>query len=336
MIAYLLQGDVRVCLDGIENDSVDCCITSPPYFGLRDYGCPGQMGMEPTPEAFVAGMVSVFHEVKRVLKPEGTLWLNIGDSYARAGGWSDNPGLSGTKRGESGRARTNQQEGCNGQRLPPGLKQKDLIGIPWMLAFALRADGWYLRQDIIWHKPSPMPESVTDRCTKSHEYVFLLSKSERYFYDHEAVKEDAVKGAAGSNFHTGKTGEHQLGWASTKPRIDAANRKALGTNSSQTIVDGKRNRRDVWTIPTKPFKGAHFAVMPEALVEPCLLAGCPEGGTVLDPFSGSGTVGVVAHQHGRNYVGCELNPAYVQISHDRLRAAGAEVQYPFAEPEATA
>lgn len=311
---HVITGDALQSLQVMPAESVDCCVTSPPYFGLRDYGHEGQMGLEESPEAYVHAQVGLFREVCRVLKPMGTLWLNLGDTYVR----SPNKGGSGPggKNADysdtyttAQSARVGSIDGAVGRADRPGsrasdpsLKTKDLIGIPWRVAFALQADGWYLRSDIIWAKPNPMPESVTDRPTKSHEYLFLLTKSERYYFDHEAIKEDAVRGAAGSTFNTGKTAEHQLGRSSTAERVE----------------DGKRNRRDVWTIPTKPFKGAHFAVMPEALVEPCILAGCPEGGTVLDPFTGSGTVGAVALRLGRRFIGCELNPDYAEMAQRRI------------------
>ena len=281
---------------------MDTCITSPPYWGLRDYGHAGQLGLEPTPEAYVQAMVEVFREVRRVLKPNGTLWLNLGDSYARNGGTGDcgpNAQVGSTKRGVQER----------NTKAPDGLKPKDLVGIPWRVAFALQSDGWYLRQDIIWHKPNPMPESVMDRCTKAHEYVFLMAKSEKYFYDHEAVKEPAVHAGENVTNKNGKNG--QMGeYGATRSGF---------MKPEGVLVGDKRNRRDVWTIPTKPFKGAHFAVMPEALVEPCILAGCPVGGLVLDPFTGSGTVGAVAVRLGRRFIGTELNPEYIAIAEDRIR-----------------
>ena len=278
------------------------CVTSPPYFGLRDYGHEGQIGLEETPEEYVSKLVEVFREVKRVLKDDGTLWLNIGDSYARTGGTDRK--VSASALVGSTRNTMEQMSDRTSKASVLGLKDKDLIGIPWMLAFALRADGWYLRQDIIWHKPNPMPESVKDRCTKAHEYVFLLSKSERYLFDSEAMREDAVKGAAGSSFNTGKTATHQMGRSSDKERVD----------------DGKRNRRSVWTIATRPYKGAHFATFPPALIEPCILAGSRPGDIILDPFMGSGTTAAVAIQHGRKYIGCEINPEYQPLQQSRLDA----------------
>lgn len=295
------------CLDHLEfmpDNSVNCCVTSPPYFGLRDYGMDGQIGLEQTPEEYVDKMVEVFREVRRVLRDDGTLWLNIGDSYAGSGGAGNQykPGgiaKTGTNAPSTWSAEYKTKPVT--QRLA-GFKSKDLIGIPWMLAFALRTDGWYLRQEIIWHKPNPMPESVKDRCTKAHEQIFLLSKSPRYYFDSEAMKEDAVKGAAGSTFNKGKTADHQLGRSSDKERVD----------------DGKRNRRSVWSVATRPYKGAHFATFPPALIEPCILAGCPVGGVVLDPFGGSGTTAGVAVAHGRKAIICELNPEYGKLMPDRV------------------
>ena len=294
----ILRGDVREMLGQLADCSIQSCVTSPPYWGLRDYGHDGQIGLEQTPDEYVAEMVAVFREVRRVLKDDGVLWLNLGDSYSGSG--KGPAGNLGAKHNER------HLENKHSAIVPDGLKPKDLVGIPWRVAFALQADGWWLRQDIIWHKPNPMPESVTDRCTKSHEYLFLLTKSAKYYFDNEAIKEDAK-------------------WSSDK-RAGAGrltyNGKRQGTNGTGqeafvSIVD-KRNRRSVWTIPTKPFRGAHFAVMPEALVEPCILATSREGDTVLDPFLGSGTVGLVAQRHNRRWVGCELNPEYAKIAEERI------------------
>jgi DNA modification methylase len=289
-------GDVLTKIAEIGDKTVDTCVTSPPYWGLRDYNNDGQIGLEQDPNEYVEKMVQVFREVKRVLKDEGTLWLNIGDSYSGSG--KGPAGNLGKKHNER------HLEHKTGGLVPEGTKPKDLVGIPWMLAFALRADGWYLRQDIIWAKPNPMPESVKDRCTKSHEYVFLLSKSPKYYFDSEAIKEDGVipagtKGAKGSAERQGIPG------VNARPPV-------------YKIYDGKRNKRDVWFVKTKPFPGAHFAVMPEELVEPCVLAGSPAGGLVLDPFTGSGTVGVVSLRNERNFVGIELNPDYAQIARERI------------------
>jgi len=292
--AKIIIGDVRTALQLVPDQSVQTCITSPPYWGLRDYDEGDQIGLEETPQQYVDQMVQVFRQVWRVLKDDGTLWLNIGDSYSGSGkGPAGNLGATHNER---------HMEYKHSAIVPDGLKPKDLVGIPWRLAFALQADGWYLRQDIIWSKPNPMPESVTDRCTKSHEYVFLLTKSRQYFYDHEAIKEPS----------TGKSGT----WSEKTHKA----RIGHGTFNKEYIpaADGLRNKRDVWTVNTKPFKGAHFAVMPEALVEPCILAGSAAGDTVLDPFTGSGTVGMVALRHNRNFVGTELNPEYAELAVNRI------------------
>jgi len=373
----LLQGDCLQQLATLPAASVQCCVTSPPYWGLRDYGTAGQLGLEATPDEYVANMVAVFSAVRRVLRDDGTLWLNLGDSY----------------NGSSGSGGATQKQTTNagsfhnaGIRLAPGLKPKDLVGIPWRVAFALQADGWYLRQDIIWHKPNPMPESVTDRCTKAHEYIFLLTKSARYYYDNEAVKEPVSEVSL-------KRAEY--GWDCDRPSTKNA---SMGGNGIHTEKMGERfvnpagrNKRSVWTVTTKPFKGAHFATFPPDLIEPCILAGtsqrgeCPKCGKawvrvteredkrhwterneytktsryalgdngsgrndgradfksagfitggwraqcecglepvpqiVLDPFSGAGTTGVVAVQHGRRYVGIELNPDYLEMSRKRIQ-----------------
>ena len=287
------------------------CVTSPPYYGLRDYGHEGQIGLEETPEEYIAAMVEVFRCVWDVLEDDGTLWLNIGDSYARAGGWSDNHGLDGVPRGESGRAVSGiSANGGKSQKLAGGYKEKDLIGIPWMLAFALRADGWYLRQDIIWHKPNPMPESVQDRCTKAHEYIFLMSKSQKYHYDHEAIK-DPVKQDWGTRDRT--DGKYHNEGSGLQPHG--------GLEKSYEMA----NKRSVWTVNTKPYAGAHFAVFPSDLIEPCILAGAPVGGIVLDPFMGSGTTAQVAQNLGRKYLGCELNPEYEALQKKRLSQLSLEL-----------
>jgi DNA modification methylase len=306
MSVKVLLGDCRQTLKTIADCSIQTCVTSPPYFGLRDYGHEGQMGLEPTPEEFVAELVSVFREVHRVLRDDGTLWMNLGDSYAGSGKgrWADGnsyaTGKQATHKGTT--------EGKLIKAVTPDCKSKDLIGIPWMVAFALRADGWYLRQDIIWHKPNPMPESVTDRCTKAHEYIFLLSKSPQYYFDHKAIQEPAI--------HAGKT----LKYDESKYR-DQNGKPKKGYETHVTgnrEIKDKRNKRSVWTVTTKPFKGAHFATFPQDLIEPCILAGCPEGGTVLDPFGGSGTTGLVANNLGRNALLCEISQNYVDIMKDRL------------------
>ena len=277
-INQIICGDALEVLKTFEDENIDCCITSPPYWGLRDYGVEGQLGLENTPEEYVAKMVDIFREVKRVLKKEGTLWLNLGDSYAGSGRGRDADGTWNPGKGESkqetnhgaitGRAVNYKsfskkliEEGAIGNawvKPPPGLKQKDLVGIPWRVAFALQADGWYLRQDIIWSKPNPMPESVTDRCTKSHEYIFLMSKSPKYYFDNEAIREksNVVWNSARSSFHF-------------DPDIDKE----------------YRNKRSVWTITTKPYSEAHFATFPENLIISMVKAGCPPDGIVLDPSS---------------------------------------------------
>ena len=303
----------RWAADGLK---AQMCVTSPPYFGLRDYGVDGQIGLEQTPEEYIAAMVEVFRCVRDVLADDGTLWVNIGDSYAggnTGGKWREGSARADGDVREDGHSRRNR----NGNGAVSGCKPKDLIGIPWMLAFALRTDGWYLRQDIIWHKPNPMPESVRDRCTKAHEYIFLLSKSERYFFDSEAVKEDAVRGHAGSDFRKGKTAIHQENRVSQAERTD----------------DGKRNRRSVWSVATKPYAGAHFATFPEKLIEPCILAGSRPGDIVLDPFMGSGTTAAVALQHGRQYLGCELNAEYGALQAERINEAAEAVAEAAAQPD---
>lgn len=360
--ATILVGNVLDRLREVPDNSVQTCITSPPYLGLRDYGTAfwtggdescehvqdasktkkfgneafnenrpsreetktkgyyfdeecglcgavredDQIGLESSPEEYVENLVEVFRHVWRVLADDGTLWLNLGDTYHSAGNRSQSP----DRKYPNGRVlRTVAID-----KSIEDLKPKDLVGIPWRVAFALQADGWYLRQDIIWAKPNPMPESVTDRCTKSHEYLFLLSKSPQYVYDHEAIKEDAVTSGRVGTFGGEKARQTEI--AENDPRY-----RAGAEQWGRTItVSDKRNKRSVWTVPTKPFKGAHFAVMPEALVEPCVLAGSSEGDTVLDPFTGSGTVGVVSLRHGRNFIGCELNPDYASIAESRIES----------------
>lgn len=302
----ILEGDCRQTLKSLPDESVHCCVTSPPYFGLRDYGCEDQIGLEQTPDAFVEELVAVFREVKRVLRNDGTLWLNLGDSYAAQGGChagrSDQQGVGAKRVLESG-------AGDKGNRTPPaGVKAKDLIGIPWRVAFALQADGWYLRQDIIWHKPNPMPESVQDRCTKAHEYIFLLSKSARYFYDIKSVMEPVASGTVARLSQP--TISQQVG-SDRVPRKTNGNMKAVGSTET-------RNRRSVWTVTTKPYSGAHFATFPPDLIEPCILAGSPRGGFVLDPFGGSGTTAQVAMENNRSAILCELNPEYVGLINERL------------------
>ena len=302
----ILTGDCRDMLPTMDAESVNCCVTSPPYYGLRDYGVEGQIGMEETPAAYVKKMVEVFRDVKRVLQDDGTLWLNLGDSYAGSG--------KGAWNTHDVQKEVYVPKPCEPQSRcrTPDCKPKDLIGIPWRVAFALQADGWYLRQDIIWSKPNPMPESVTDRCTKSHEYIFLLSKSPKYYFDAASIAEPCTCSVTDNSIKFGgnKYGESQD--------------KHHATYSGNVYTQKQtRNKRDVWVISTQPFSGAHFATYPEELVRNCILAGCPAGGTVLDPFSGSGTTGKVAHDLGREYIGIELNPAYAEASKKRI---GAHIQ----------
>jgi len=377
----IFQGNSMTVLPQLDSQSVNCCVTSPPYWGLRDYGtssrdggdsectheptqewidhnlnakpafgngagtqsaaakkrwyksdgsCPrcgavridDQLGLESTPEEYVEKIVKVFSGVKRVLRDDGTLWLNLGDSYASGKGTCFNPGG-----GESSLGKERKDAGVHpldrGNKstlAASGLKPKDLVGIPWRVAFALQADGWYLRSDIIWHKPNPMPESVTDRPTKSHEYIFLLSKGPKYYYDHEAIAEDSIGDYHGSRFDTGKTAIHQLNRSSGKTRVhgNLSGRSDGGGGCNKPNQD-TRNKRTVWTVPTQPLKAAHFATFPPDLIKPCILAGCPKGGVVIDPFSGAGTSIMVAKERNRKGVGIELNPEYIEIAVKRLR-----------------
>ena len=299
----LFNGNCLDKLKDLEKQSINTCVTSPPYWGLRDYGVTNQLGSEETPEAFVENLVKVFREVKRVLRDDGTVWLNLGDSYCGTGhkGHHTDP---------------KHKEGRNAQKIAlnnkiKGLKSKDLVGIPWRVAFALQDDGWYLRQDIIWHKPNPMPEPVKDRCTKAHEYIFLLSKNKKYYYDYEAIKEP-------SKF------QYKGRYGPVKPSsVGKKNKELLGFEirdglKNMTGSYPTKNKRSVWTVTTKPFKGAHFATFPMDLIEPCVLAGCPEGGVVLDPFAGSGTVGLVANQNNRDSILIELNSDYNKLIEERF------------------
>jgi DNA modification methylase len=295
----ILIGDCLEVLRGLPDGMAQTCVTSPPYYGLRDYGHAGQIGLEETPDAYVARLAEVFREVRRVLRDDGTLWLNLGDTYSAYNG----------NRGPSQSISGNINDAVPALPSGSGLtvkdcKPKDLLGIPWMVAFALRADGWWLRQDIIWHKPNPMPESVTDRCTKAHEYVFLLTKSARYFYDAAAIAEESERGDAGSRFDQGKTAQHQLDRQASGARID----------------DGRRNARSVWPIATQPYGGAHFATMPPALAERCIKAGSKPSDMVLDPFGGAGTTGLVADRLGRSATLIELNPEYARLAREHITA----------------
>lgn len=345
----LIQGECLKKLQELPDKSVHCCVTSPPYWGLRDFGHPDQIGLEKTPEEFIAKIVAVFCEVHRVLRDDGTCWINMGDSYY--GSWGNYGG--GQRGAMDGIER--QRKIISGSRVAdrawigrerekpvttykhPVLKPKDMVGMPWRIAFALQAEGWYLRCDIIWSKPNPMPESVKDRPTKAHEYIFLLSKSSKYYYDHEAIKEpttgnahdrgkgvnpkaktpegwDTGDGNHGTIHKHGRGSMHQ-----TRPRQSPSWSAAV----KHSVND--RNKRSVWTIPTKAYPEAHFATFPPQLIEPCILAGCPEGGTVLDPFGGSGTTGKVAYCLGRNAILIELIPEYHQMAGKRIDAVRGEL-----------
>lgn len=341
----VIQGDCLEMLKTMPDKSINCCVTSPPYYGLRDYGVDGQIGLEETPEAYVSKLIEVFREVRRVLKDDGTLWLNIGDSYCNSNGFARANASFQRERRNNAPANDRNLDALHFA----GYKTKDLIGIPWMIAFALRDDGWYLRQDIIWHKPNPMPESVKDRCVKSHEYIFLLSKKPHYYFDYEAIQEESKWGAdkranQGRIEYDGKRVEG--GVKDTKAQrsfvsiTDKRNKrdvweteeeyKNLSYNGQSNhsmherraeglpdIEYEKRNKRDVWSITTQAIKEAHFATFPEKLIEPCILAGCPTEGIVLDPFFGSGTTGRVANKLNRHYIGIELNPEYIGIAQKR-------------------
>lgn len=306
----LYVGDALGVLPSMPTESVQCCVTSPPYWGLRDYGHSGQLGLEPTPEEYVSRMVDMFREVRRVLRSDGVLWLNLGDSYAGPGG-----GGQGTTGQRAGRTFTASGMPSKGGR---GLKPKDLVGIPWRVAFALQTDGWWLRSDCIWSKPNPMPESVTDRPTKAHEYVFLLTKSDAYFYNAEEARERAI--------HAGRTvlasGDGAKNAAGASEAVDR--RTASGFTQHDTTVGDTRNWRTVWSIASQPYDGAHFATMPPELARRCIVAGTRPGDVVLDPFNGAGTTGMVAMQHGRRYVGVELNPDYACLSVERWQRYAAQ------------
>jgi DNA modification methylase len=331
VLNQILQGDAKTILQTLPDGQYQTCVTSPPYWGLRDYGVNGQLGLEDTPERYVQNMVDVFREVKRVLRDDGTLWLNLGDSYAGSGKGAGNyPGDY---------PKQNSNKGSLGIKglpvvTPEGLKPKDLVGIPWMVAFALRADGWYLRSDIIWSKPNPMPESVKDRPTKSHEYIFLFSKSDKYYYEREAIMEPLAESSIArisQDLEGQKGSERANGGAKTNGNMKAVFtprgskgviknplNTGLRDDDSDFTPPDKRNKRTVWTVTTKPYKEAHFATFPPDLIEPCILAGCPEGGRVLDPFFGSGTTGQVAMKNNRNFTGIELNSKYIDIAKKRL------------------
>lgn len=328
----ILTGNAIDQLRNLPDQSCQVCITSPPYYGLRDYGVDGQIGVEKSPEEYITRLVEVFREVRRVLRNDGTLWIVIGDSYA---------GSYHGRNADGSAADVHENKGNKGSRIgtlkkrEDTCKPKDMIGIPWMLAFALRADGWYLRQDIIWQKPNAMPESVKDRCTRSHEYIFLLSKAKSYYFDAEAIsepiadssvqrhKEDISAQKGSLRVQKGKKGPMKAVLPRYGGRKYTENPEVFYRTKSGKMYEERprRNRRDVWTISTAKFKGAHFATFPEKLIEPCILAGSSAGGTVLDPFAGSGTCGVVARRMGRDFIGIELNPEYVKLAEERISAA---------------
>jgi len=307
-----MTGDCIEVLRTLPEESVHCCVTSPPYFGLRDYGHAGQIGLEPTPDEYVAKLAEVFREVRRVLRNDGTVWLNLGDSYA-ATTRSSGASMKSTLATRPTASKTAAQRERGSWRTGHDAKAKDLLGIPWRVAFALQADGWYLRSDIIWHKPNPMPESVTDRPTKAHEYLFLLAKQERYYYDAESVQE-ALAPASAERY------DYAFGGAKSEALVEAT-KDGIGRRTSvigEREPPTGRNRRTVWTVATQPFSGAHFATFPPDLIDPCIKAGCPDGGTVLDPFGGAGTTGLVADRLQRNALLIELNPEYAAMAEARI------------------
>ena len=334
-------GDCLETLRRMPDGIVNTCVTSPPYFGLRDYGHPGQIGLEATPDEFVQRLVEVFREVRRVLRDDGTCWVNMGDSYA--GSWgAQGHGPSPSSAMARHQVQNHPKRAQNTETIrAAGVKPKDLYGVPWMLAFALRADGWYLRQDIIWHKPNPMPESIEDRCCKAHEYIFLLSKSERYYFGFAAIQEPATGLVPGNVTQQRLPGEREGENANTRNGLHnyAARQRSKRNSFARTTKDSTgdhgqkpqfregrepveydsvRRKRSVWTVTTKGYPGAHFATFPPDLIEPCILAGAPAGGVVLDPFMGSGTTAAVATRLGRQWIGCELNPDYESLQRDRL------------------
>jgi len=338
----LLCGDSLTMLQTLPSESVQCCVTSPPYFGLRDYGNDGQIGLEATPDEYITALVAVFREVRRVLKADGTLWLNLGDSYAAGGNGTSE------RYQEMRGQKTATAQNLPRKVAPAGMKPKDLVGIPWMAAFALRADGWYLRSDIIWAKENPMPESVMDRPTRSHEYLFLLTKSASYYYDHEAIKEPAVSTHGSGNGFVRDERLTMNGRGSEKPwtpgkggknsfRGQGHFRESAGGPANREGRDMRdvgagdtRNKRDVWTVNTKPFPEAHFATFPPDLITPCILAGSREYDTVLDPFNGAATTGVVCKTLQRSYIGIDINPDYIEISRRRLANTQAPLALEFA------
>ena len=301
----VIQGECLEILKKMKGNTIQCCITSPPYYGLRDYQVDNQIGLEKTPEEYISKLVEIFREVRRVLRDDGTLWVNIGDSYNGSGKAGKKDSVYFERHTEFGKPSQHKEKIGNPTHIE-GLKPKDLIGIPWMLAFALRTDGWYLRQDIIWAKGAPMPESVRDRCTKSHEYIFLLSKSKKYYFDYKAIQEPAVSKSPEKESTRGE------GYGEAKGIKNNPDRDRGFSNN------GYRNKRSVWFINTKPYKGAHFATFPPELIRPCIKAGSKEGDIILDPFAGSGTTGQVALEEERNTLLIELNPEYIKLIENRL------------------
>ena len=313
MSTRILTGDCRETLKTLGDGTVQCVVTSPPYWGLRDYGVDGQLGLEVTPDEYVSAMVDVFREVRRVLRDDGVCWLNLGDSFATQGGRGEAGMVERGKPTPGAKTVARARGSAPGTKLGHGLKPKDLVGIPWRVAFALQADGWWLRQDVIWSKGNPMFEPVKDRCTRSHEYLFMLTKSERYYYDAEAIREPVKESNTGRIAALAKDAGTVLDEGGKPLRVERGYSEIKGAN-----------RRSVWTVNPRPYDGAHFAVMPPMLVEPCVLAGSRKGDTVLDPFGGSGTVGMVARWLGRDAVLCELNPEYVKLIEERVEMERTE------------
>ena len=308
----ILHGDSVEVLRRIPAETVHCCVTSPPYYGLRDYGIDGQIGREETPDRYIENLAAVFREVWRVLRPDGTLWVNIADSYAGSGkGWTGHNGI--------GNQEKRQGFKSGNALIPDGCKEKDLIGIPWLLAFALRNDGWYLRNAVIWEKGNAMPESVKDRLTRSYEYVFLFAKSKKYYYDAAAIAEPTMA-ATTERMKRGR-GQHKYADGTPGQKAQTINRPRAAGAIQDAYIPVFRNKRDVWKINTVPYGGAHFAAFPPKLAETCILAGCPPGGIVLDPFFGSGTAGLVAKQTGRQYIGIDINAEYCRLAAERINGA---------------
>jgi len=331
-IGKIINGDCLAVLKSMPNAFINTVVTSPPYWGLRDYGVKGQLGLEKTPDEYVAKMVEIFREVRRVLRDDGTLWLNLGDSYAASSNTGGTNSIQGT-------AKRMGAMTSKGHAVPPGLKPKDLVGIPWRVAFALQSDGWYLRSDIIWSKPNPMPESVTDRPTRAHEYIFLLTKSKKYFYDAEAIKEQGKSEITPWSVRKEEGEALRNSISSTTPALNRKPDKQRGhsrrhagfneqwdnmTKTEQCSL--MRNKRSVWEVATQPYSESHFATFPEKLIEPCVLAGCPKMGIVFDPFMGSGTTALVACKLNRQFTGIELNPEYIKMAEKRVDAERAQLK----------